>query len=667
MERGRRKAEDEDVGLFLDTDFPPDDSALLSDGSTPITKLKDCITFLRPQEICQSPELFPEDINLGHAKQGLLGDCWLLCACTILLQNKHLLNKVIPPDQPLWGDHEYKGIFRFCFWQYGQWKDVIIDDLLPCTDSKLCFSRCLSPTAFWVALLEKAYAKLHGSYERLWAGQVSEALVDLTGGLAEHWSLGSFETEGDDDKQQDTDRVRRRPGRNLVKMVKDNCILSCSTNSRPAVEEASELGQYHALNVLEWLEVSTMSGHKVHLLRIRNPWGRCCWHGSWGEGSPSWSSLDPLCSMDLQARISQGEFWLDEEEFVSMFDDVTAAYQVDENGHLKSIYSGHMLIYHQQLAGVWIKGYSAGGSRNSNSYSTNPKYWLKVRERGEVLVTLLQHKENKRMTKSVQKLVEDRGINKHQHYHAIALHIWKVEKRRFDLSRVLNKAAFASTHCHAYDREVVLNQELEPGYYLMIPSTYQPEAEARFLIRVFSSSSVSLSALKKPALSLPSTIGGEWENSFLQGAWVKGSTAGGSRNFPSHWCNPRFLFSVCDDTMHTPEVNINITLHQNPPEKDLHPIGFHVYKAQDGTSESKCPKKDELVASCIPHCYNEVVSLPCHLPAGVYTIVPSTYEPDCPATFTLCISHRVHRKVVKCQETLGRPIQEISCVSLMHN
>lgn len=68
----------------------------------------------------------------------------------------------------------------------------------------------------------------------------------------------------------------------------------------------------------------------------------------------------------------------------------------------------------------------------------------------------------------------------------------QVEKKRFNLSRTLNKPPCASTHCHAHQREVVLRERLEPGHYLMIPSTYQPGAEARFLIRVFSSSTSSV-------------------------------------------------------------------------------------------------------------------------------------------------------------------------------
>nr|XP_046264122.1 calpain-10 isoform X2 [Scatophagus argus] len=614
--------------LFEDPDFPAEDTSLFYNSSTAIAGLQGDITWLRPQEICHSPALFPDNISLGHAKQGLLGDCWFLCACTYLLSNKHLLNKVLPPGQPQWGDSRYRGSFQLCFWQQGLWTEVTIDDRLPCINSTLCFSRCHSPTVFWVALLEKAYAKLHGSYERLWAGQVSEALVDLTGGLAEHWSLRDVGSEEEQRPEQDSDQVRRRRlDLNFLYPLKDKCAISCSTHSNPG--GASELGQYHALTVMESLDVKTLSGSKVLLLRIRNPWGRCCWGGAWIGSGVGWSTIDPNSALDLQSRVAEGEFWLDETEFLSQFDDVTVGYPISDEGHLQSIYTGNLLTHSHQLAGRWIKGHSAGGSRNSSSYSSNPKFWLKMCERGEVLLSLLQHRKWKNPEKYTQTSLEN---TKHQHYQAIALHMWKVEKKRFNLSRMLNKPPCASTDCHVYDREVVLHRQLEPGYYLLIPSTYQTGAEARFLIRVFTSSSSSLSAVKNPAPSLPLTTDGEWETSYFQGSWLEGKTAGGSRNFQSHWQNPYFPFT-----------------------------------SLEGRSEQMLSRDEDPVASCVPHCYTQDVSMACCLSPGAYTIVPSTYQPDCSANFTLSLARRIHRKVVKSQERLGRAIREISHISVMQS
>ncbi|GFV93509.1 calpain-A [Trichonephila clavipes] len=65
---------------------------------------------------------------------------------------------VIAPYQPLYG-MGYRGIIRFRFWRFGKWINVYVDDLLPTREGELLFSRCSDRREFWVALLEKAYAK----------------------------------------------------------------------------------------------------------------------------------------------------------------------------------------------------------------------------------------------------------------------------------------------------------------------------------------------------------------------------------------------------------------------------------------------------------------------------------------------------------------------------
>ena len=64
----------------------------------------------------------------------------------------------------------------------------------------------------------------------------------------------------------------------------------------------------------------------------------------------------------------------------------------------------------------------------------------------------------------------------------------------------------------------------------------------------------------------------------------------------------------------------------------------------EGESETS-PRDDDPVASCVPHCYTQDVTLACCLPPGAYTIVPSTYQPDCSASFTLSLARRIHRLV----------------------
>ncbi|KAJ8011591.1 hypothetical protein DPEC_G00059840 [Dallia pectoralis] len=659
----------DEVGLFEDPVFPCDDSSIFFDYSTPIAKFQDDITWLRPQEICQTPTLFPENINKGHAKQGLLGDCWFLCALTILLKNQHLMNKVLPPAQAQWGDRGYRGSFLFCLWQHGHWTEVTVDDRLPCIGSKLCFSRCESPTAFWVALLEKAYAKLLGSYEHLWAGQVSEALVDLTGGLAESWSLGDCGTEEDQSHvSPDSDRVKRRLDLDLLQGVKEGCSVSCSVYSSPGGD--SQLGQFHALSVMDWVDVKTVEQRTVRLIRIRNPWGRRGWRGAWREGGEGWNSLDPACKLELLGWIHEGQFWVDQTEFLSQFDNITVGYPINVEGHLQNIYSGQLLTERQQMGGCWVKGHSAGGCRNNSSYGSNPKFWLRVREKGDVLVSLLQQRLCSRKTalRYTQSPAEG-SSTQHQHHQAIALHMWKVEKKRFNLSRTLNCPPCASTHCHAYEREVVLHTHLDPGFHLLIPSTFLKGGEGSFLLRVFSSTPTSLSAIKTPVPSLPLETEGEWGTNYFQGKWILGSTAGGSRNYLSHWQNPHFLVTIDSDLAGSTGDNIRFTLHQDCPDTDLKAIGFHLYKAPEGQgqTESTVPRDKEPVASCVPHCYTQEVSLACCLPPGVYVILPSTYLPDCPGQFTLTVACRIHRRVVKSQENLGKAIQEVSHVSVMRS
>ena len=68
---------------------------------------------------------------------------------------------------------------------------MIVDTRIPfnSTSKTPLYGHCDDPNEFWVPLMEKAYAKLHGSFEALNGGSMARAMVDLSGGTSEKYNL----------------------------------------------------------------------------------------------------------------------------------------------------------------------------------------------------------------------------------------------------------------------------------------------------------------------------------------------------------------------------------------------------------------------------------------------------------------------------------------------
>ncbi|XP_024618101.1 calpain-10 isoform X10 [Neophocaena asiaeorientalis asiaeorientalis] len=326
------------------------------------------------------------------------------------------------------------------------------------------------------------------------------------------------------------------------------------------------LGEFHAFIVSDLRELRGRAGQSIVLLRIQNPWGRRCWQGPWREGGEGWNRVESEAQSELLSQLQEGEFWVEEDEFLREFDEVTIGFPISEAGHLQSLCSGRALCHTQELPGAWVKGQSAGGCRNYSGFPSNPKFWLRVCEPSEVYMAVLQRPQ----LRTAGRPGRD--------YQAVGLHIWKVEKRRVSLPKALSAPPVAGTACHAYDREVHLRCELAPGYYLAVPSTFLKDMPGRFLLRVFSSGRVCLSAIQPAAQSAAPREAlpvGEWETVRLRGSWRVGRTAGGSRNFASYPTNPRFPLSVPEGA--GPRC-VRITLRQHCRDREV-AIGFHVFQA----------------------------------------------------------------------------------------
>lgn len=130
--------------------------------------------------------MIKDGLDSRDVKQGKLGDCWLLGSFLLLGTRPQLLKNLIVE-----GNSIKEGFAVFQFFKNGKWVPVFVDTLIPYDSSSksIVYAQCTDSSEFWVPLMEKAYAKLHGCYEVLHGGHMPLAMVDLTGGVSYEYDL----------------------------------------------------------------------------------------------------------------------------------------------------------------------------------------------------------------------------------------------------------------------------------------------------------------------------------------------------------------------------------------------------------------------------------------------------------------------------------------------
>jgi calpain len=458
--------------LWEDPDFPAEDASLYF--RNPPSVWPD-IQWMRPTEMCDDAELFVEGASRLDVNQGILGDCWLLAAVSCLATNERLLKRIIPDDQSF--SDNYAGVFRFHFWQYGRWVEVLIDDRLPTHNGKLIYMHSDNRNEFWSAMIEKAYAKLNGSYEALSGGLTSEALTDFTGGVVERFEMR--------DKAPD-DLFER-----MLKARKRFSLMGCSIDASPdTMEAALDNGLIigHAYSVTE-VKVIEYDGGTVQLVRARNPWGDSHeWKGAWSDDSDEWNNIpeDEKEAMGLSFD-HDGEFWMCFEDFMTEFQRLEIVYlgpdtllEEDEGDVAASCarWEG------QLMDGEWKPRVNAGGCRNYNTFWINPQFKIHIEEPdeddedglGSIIVGLMQKDRRK---------LKSQGKDNHTIGYAIYQlddpDCGTLDDRFF---RTHQQAARSPNYINM--REVADHHKLPPGDYMVVPTTFEPNQEGEFILRVYS-------------------------------------------------------------------------------------------------------------------------------------------------------------------------------------
>ena len=524
-------------------------------------------------QLSKQPRLFDEHAAANDVIQGALGDCYLLGAMSIVATRPELI-------RPLFKHSSVEdGIYVVSLFVEGKWQFIVLDEYLPVGGGGgLVFGSCRDADSFWVPLLEKAQAKLFGSYGALDGGQTAEALLDLTGEGAETIEV---------DQEQFGRLMESGQLEKTLKHWKKSRFLMGASIVKEGAESEAKLGNGllagHAYSVLDVKNPVTEKGFlglvgnkRQVLLKVRNPWGEQEWTGAWSDGSPEWTAA---VRKQLKHEVkNDGIFWMDMHDFFANFNRLSV---VRMYSHRLSIFDHKWHSF--KFVSEWDE-FSAGGCMNGAAWIKNPQWALDVLDKdgSTVFVYVSQ---------------PDRRLHGRQAYDtSIGCYVLRVADntvRLADKSQILKQelvthgkedahnATFGSL-LHDKDagapvfvnkRDVGMRVELAAGSYIVMPCTFEADRPMQFSLGVFAERRCKVSELQVEAthgvtVELPAE-GGPPED----GPLARAEKAHEDKGVP-FLQNPKLVLDFrrrrVSETMHV--------LLRVEPQFDGTPVGVRVYK-----------------------------------------------------------------------------------------
>lgn len=283
---------------FVDADFPPLSRSMTrpGEGSGPVVRWERPTSIVAPGE---KPELAVSGFDAGGPTRGNLDDPWIASAMAVLATRRVDIIRAFAQSLPA---EQLSGMYRVVLCIGGWWRSISVDSYLPCMPKTPTpfGAQCKASRDMWAPLMEKAFAKVHGSYVALAHGDPLEALIDISGGVVERveWRAkdGSGFAQLSANVREHKDSISV-----VVTATEQGNAQAAQASAQPKTGlTPAQAAREAAMPTERRCEtIGFKSGHAfvvlgcVHvedfrLCLIANPEGAHDWTGAWSESSELW-------------------------------------------------------------------------------------------------------------------------------------------------------------------------------------------------------------------------------------------------------------------------------------------------------------------------------------------------------------------------------------------
>ncbi|AYU81224.1 calpain-like cysteine peptidase, putative [Leishmania donovani] len=318
---------------FVDPDFPPCGTSLYRKGVDDVF-LWD-MSWRRPCEYLPASQrseacLFARSVLPTDPCAGEGGAVYLCSAACCLAEHPTQVARIF--RHPVSADaricERAVGAYRVALSHGGWWTPTVVDSYLPASLKGPNLGRCSHDLRkLWYPLLEKAYAKLHGSYAAIQCGSALEALQDLTGFPTFHFYDEWAEAVRSSAGARASERTSYSPlSEHLFTSLEEKVhqrgylVFLSLPDDGPAEAQAAQIGMMFGMS---YAVLRLVRHGSFRLLQIRCPTLKLCSSGLWCAGSARWQQepqLARLCGMDSDGGPELASLWLDWSEALAMFE-----------------------------------------------------------------------------------------------------------------------------------------------------------------------------------------------------------------------------------------------------------------------------------------------------------------------------------------------------------